>query len=102
MSYFTFVLFAVFLMVHAEDCPTKNQVEKPESPLCCDAMAEVTCQKNAVWSSCVSLCPATCTNPTGIHCPPFFSGCIANCACENGFVLNDEGECVTVDKCPQL
>nr|XP_033324440.1 venom peptide CtAPI-like isoform X2 [Megalopta genalis] len=83
MSYFTFVLFAVFMTVHT-------------------AMAEVTCQKNAVWSSCVSLCPATCTNPTGIHCPPISPGCIANCACENGFVLNDKGECVTVDKCPQL
>ncbi|XP_078046665.1 chymotrypsin inhibitor-like isoform X1 [Augochlora pura] len=98
MSHFTFALFVGLLTVYAEDNTTKSDVQKPESPLCCDALADERCQKNAEWTMCGTACPKTCARPNPEICPEY---CLPGCACVQGYVLNDNRECVTLEMCPK-
>ncbi|XP_078046668.1 chymotrypsin inhibitor-like isoform X2 [Augochlora pura] len=79
MSHFTFALFVGLLTVYA-------------------ALADERCQKNAEWTMCGTACPKTCARPNPEICPEY---CLPGCACVQGYVLNDNRECVTLEMCPK-
>ncbi|XP_066275240.1 neurogenic locus notch homolog protein 1-like [Branchiostoma lanceolatum] len=54
------------------------------------------CPPNSMYSTCVSSCPATCSNPnTEEYC---IYGCGEGCKCNPGFLLSGQ-ECVPEDQC---
>ncbi|KAI8485102.1 hypothetical protein Bbelb_372080 [Branchiostoma belcheri] len=55
------------------------------------------CPPHSTWDDCGSACPTTCDNlGTDILCPRV---CIAGCACDGGYVLNN-GSCIPEEQCP--
>ncbi|XP_078669843.1 zonadhesin-like [Branchiostoma floridae x Branchiostoma belcheri] len=55
------------------------------------------CPPHSTWDDCGLACPTTCDNlGTDILCPRI---CIAGCACDDGYVLNN-GSCIPEEQCP--
>jgi len=58
------------------------------------------CGLHQTFTDCGSTCPDTCDNykDTERICSDL---CVKGCFCDEGYVRNDEGECVTVAECPK-
>ncbi|XP_066276590.1 cysteine-rich motor neuron 1 protein-like isoform X1 [Branchiostoma lanceolatum] len=61
-----------------------------------DQCGGTECPAHSSWDPCGLACPTTCDNlGTNILCPRI---CIAGCACDDGYVLNN-GSCIPEDQC---
>lgn len=58
------------------------------------------CPQNEVFSECGTACPDTCANLGDPKPRPCTKNCIIGCVCQEGFVRNDEGQCVLPSQCP--
>ncbi|VVC94575.1 unnamed protein product [Leptidea sinapis] len=59
--------------------------------------AEGDCPQNEEYLLCGSACPFNCTNPAGpVNC---IDDCVEGCFCKSGYLRNENGTCVTTDKC---
>ncbi|CAH2093257.1 unnamed protein product [Euphydryas editha] len=54
------------------------------------------CPANEEYLLCGSACPANCTNPSPVACS---DDCIEGCFCLTGYLRNENGTCVNIDKC---
>lgn len=54
------------------------------------------CGVNEVFDTCASACEPTCRNPTPDVC---VLKCVMGCRCEEGYMKNDQGECVLARNC---
>ncbi|KAI8128878.1 Chymotrypsin inhibitor [Lucilia cuprina] len=60
------------------------------------AFAQESCPPNQEYSTCISTCPPTCSNPNPRSC---LFWCRSGCKCIKGFILNDNGDCVKPSDC---
>ncbi|XP_039439707.1 zonadhesin-like [Culex pipiens pallens] len=58
------------------------------------------CAPNEVFSECGTACPDTCANLDDPKPRPCTRNCVIGCICQEGFVRNDEGQCVLPSQCP--
>uniref|UniRef100_A0A182NIS5 TIL domain-containing protein n=1 Tax=Anopheles dirus TaxID=7168 RepID=A0A182NIS5_9DIPT len=56
------------------------------------------CGENEVYSECGTACRATCDKPEPGIC---FDLCVEGCFCKEGYVLNENNECVLPCQCPR-
>uniref|UniRef100_A0A182Q170 TIL domain-containing protein n=1 Tax=Anopheles farauti TaxID=69004 RepID=A0A182Q170_9DIPT len=56
------------------------------------------CGENAVYSECGTACPLTCAKPEVVACT---KQCLKGCFCKEGYVLNDQNECILRCQCPR-
>ncbi|XP_014599123.1 PREDICTED: chymotrypsin inhibitor-like [Polistes canadensis] len=54
------------------------------------------CGPNQIFDSCGLSCPRTCRNPSPTICP---LNCVAGCRCVDGFVRNNNNDCVLQKDC---
>ena len=55
------------------------------------------CPQNMIYESCGTACPLTCEFP---ELRPCIRMCVPGCFCKDGYLLDDNGKCVT--KCYQI
>ncbi|CEF61712.1 Trypsin Inhibitor-like, cysteine rich domain-containing protein, partial [Strongyloides ratti] len=76
-----------------KECPTyKTTTTKP---------APISCPKNMVYRECTSGCPPKCSENDEDYKPCFLMCYPPGCECEEPFALNDKGECIPREECPQ-
>nr|QRN45218.1 zonadhesin-like 1 [Tineola bisselliella] len=55
------------------------------------------CGKNEKYNRCGSACPLTCAGPPPGPCT---KQCVPGCFCEEGYIRDDNGDCIPVNECP--
>ncbi|XP_015174770.1 PREDICTED: chymotrypsin inhibitor-like isoform X3 [Polistes dominula] len=54
------------------------------------------CGPNQIFDTCGTACPPTCKKPSPDVCILL---CVSGCRCKDGFVKNDNGDCVLTKDC---
>ena len=57
------------------------------------------CPRNSSWNECASACPKTCMENPDQICT---EQCVSKCDCDEGFVLDDGGNCILKEFCPEI
>ncbi|GFR05007.1 hypothetical protein TNCT_498982 [Trichonephila clavata] len=77
----------------------RNDAGKCVEPEDCPSSPEEICKENEEYLSCGSACPPTCSNSGKNEICT--TQCVSGCFCKEGFVKNDQGECVKLEECPE-
>lgn len=76
----------------------KGFVRDKKSGKCVEpSMCPKKCPANQEYSQCANPCPSTCDHPGPFYCKAM---CRPGCACKEGYVVNDQGNCVKPSQCP--
>ncbi|KAK4881201.1 hypothetical protein RN001_004520 [Aquatica leii] len=54
------------------------------------------CGENEIYGTCHSHCPPACNSPKLTFC---IASCRIGCGCKQGYLLNNNGRCVTKNDC---
>lgn len=77
--------------VRPENCEAQNKKMLFAYP------PDMQCKENEVFMPCGSACPPTCANP---HASPICTKqCVIGCFCKPGYLRQENGECVSAEKC---
>jgi hypothetical protein len=91
-----------FAPCFCKDGYVRNNDRNCVLPEACPAIKPIcSAAEHKMYSECNAHCPIkTCENPEGpMICPAI---CVEGCICEDGYVQDSDGNCVTQDACPAI